>query len=232
MKLKYLLVILFIGMVFMIPSKKAYAENSLCEENYIVSRGDTLSKIASSCNTTVKALLLANPQVTNKNLIFVDQKLTIPELEKVRIDQSQPTTGKIPSTQIISPTPALPPFDYIEDELPWIDIVLSEQRVYAYLGSELVNEFTVSTGKSTTPTVTGQYRVWIKLRYADMRGPGYHLKNVPYVMYFYKGYGLHGTYWHNNFGTPMSHGCVNLKTEDAEWVYNFVSVGSLINVRP
>jgi lipoprotein-anchoring transpeptidase ErfK/SrfK len=50
-------------------------------------------------------------------------------------------------------------------------------------------------------------------------------------MYFYESYGLHGTYWHHNFGHPMSHGCVNLKTEDAQWLYeNFVSIGTLVNI--
>jgi lipoprotein-anchoring transpeptidase ErfK/SrfK len=63
-----------------------------------------------------------------------------------------------------------------------------------------------------------------------MVGPGYDLPNVPYVMYFYQGYGLHGTYWHHNFGHPMSHGCVNFKTEDAGWLYNWASVGTLVNI--
>jgi len=53
---------------------------------------------------------------------------------------------------------------------------------------------------------------------------------VPYVMYFYRDYALHGTFWHSNFGTPMSHGCVNLKTSDAEWIYYWASVGTLVNV--
>lgn len=112
----------------------------------------------------------------------------------------------------------------------WIDVNLSEQRVYAYEGDTLVNSFVVSTGTWQTPTVTGKYKVWIKLRSTAMSGPGYYLPDVPFVMYFYKGYGLHGTYWHNNFGTPMSHGCVNLRTEDAEWIYNFSSVGTVVNV--
>ena len=56
----------------------------------------------------------------------------------------------------------------------------------------------------------------------------YDLANVPYVMYFHEGYGLHGTYWHNNFGTPMSHGCVNLSTGDAGWFYNWASVGTKV----
>jgi lipoprotein-anchoring transpeptidase ErfK/SrfK len=51
-------------------------------------------------------------------------------------------------------------------------------------------------------------------------------------MYFYKGYALHGTYWHHNFGHPMSHGCVNLVTADAQWLYNWASVGTLVNIHP
>lgn len=121
------------------------------------------------------------------------------------------------------------PVEVAEDE-PWIDVNLSEQMVYAYVGRQLVNSFLVSTGTWRTPTVTGQYRIYVKYRYTDMAGPGYYLPNVPYTMYFYKGYGLHGTYWHNNFGTPMSHGCINLRTEDAEWLFNFASVGTLVNI--
>ena len=102
--------------------------------------------------------------------------------------------------------------------------------VYAYRGTELVNSFLVSTGTWDHPTVTGQYRIYVKYEYTDMSGPGYYLTNVPYTMYFYDGYGLHGTYWHNNFGTPMSHGCVNLRTEDAQWLFEFASVGTPVNV--
>ena len=112
----------------------------------------------------------------------------------------------------------------------WIDVDLSQQRVYAYAGDTVVNSFLVSTGVWSTPTVTGQFHIWTKLLATDMSGPGYYLPDVPYTMYFYKGYGLHGTYWHHNFGTPMSHGCVNLATPDAEWLYNFSSVGTLVNV--
>ncbi|RME88435.1 MAG: L,D-transpeptidase, partial [Anaerolineae bacterium] len=107
---------------------------------------------------------------------------------------------------------------------------LSAQRVYAYEGNTLVRSFVVSTGTWRYPTVTGQYHIYVKYRYADMSGPGYYLPDVPYVMYFYKGYGLHGTYWHNNFGTPMSHGCINLTVADAGWLFNWASVGTLVNI--
>jgi lipoprotein-anchoring transpeptidase ErfK/SrfK len=112
----------------------------------------------------------------------------------------------------------------------WIDVDLTNQRVYAYEGDAVVNSFIVSTGTWLTPTVTGQYNIYVKYRSTKMSGPGYYLPDVPYVMYFYKGYGLHGTYWHNNFGTPMSHGCVNLRTDEAAWLFGWASVGTLVNV--
>ena len=112
----------------------------------------------------------------------------------------------------------------------WIDVDLTHQMVYAYQGNTVANSFVVSTGTWQHPTVTGQYHVYVKYLSTTMTGPGYSLPNVPYTMYFYKGYGLHGTYWHSNFGTPMSHGCVNLSIPDSQWLYNFASVGTLVNV--
>ena len=112
----------------------------------------------------------------------------------------------------------------------WIEVDLSQQIVYAYEGDQIVTSFLVSTGTWAHPTVTGEFHIYVKYLYADMRGPGYNLPDVPYTMYFYDGYALHGTYWHHNFGTPMSHGCVNLETSDAEWLYNFSDVGTLVYV--
>jgi lipoprotein-anchoring transpeptidase ErfK/SrfK len=112
----------------------------------------------------------------------------------------------------------------------WIDVDISSQSVTAYEGSTPIRTFIVSTGTAAHPTVLGRYRIYIKLRYDTMAGPGYYLPNVPFVMYFYQGYSLHGTYWHHNFGTPMSHGCVNMYTPDAEWMFYFASVGTLVNV--
>lgn len=113
----------------------------------------------------------------------------------------------------------------------WIEVDLSEQKLIAHEGDGIFLESAVSSGK-WAPTPTGEFRVWIKLRYAKMeggvKGTGtyYYLPNVPFVMYFendqvpgWRGYSLHGTYWHNNFGHPMSHGCVNLPTSVAEKLY-------------
>jgi len=105
-----------------------------------------------------------------------------------------------------------------------IEIDLSAQKLYAYEGNEKKMSFKVSTGKwGTTPT--GEFRIWTKLKYTLMTGGSqesgtyYYLPNVPFTMYFHQGYGIHGTYWHDNFGHPMSHGCVNMKTEEAEKLF-------------
>ncbi len=148
-----------------------------------------------------------------------------------------PTETRTPTeTPTSTPTPVptntpVPVTPSVGQEGRWIDIVLSEQRLYAYEGQNVVRSFIVSTGKPSTPTLVGRFNVWIKLRYADMSGPGYFLPNVPYVMYYDGSYGIHGTYWHSNFGTPMSRGCVNMRIEDAGWLYNWSHVGILVNVR-
>ena len=137
-------------------------------------------------------------------------------------------TSPPPATQYVVPTPG--PKGSGGTSGHWIDVDLTHQAVYAYDGNTLVNSFVVSTGTWQHPTVTGQYHVYIKYLFKDMTGPGYYLPNVPYTMFFYQGYAIHGTYWHSNFGTPMSHGCVNLSIPDSEWVYNWASVGTLVNV--
>lgn len=112
-----------------------------------------------------------------------------------------------------------------------IEVDLTNQRIYAFEGDRKVYDFLVSTGKwNRTPT--GTFRIWTKLRYTKMSGGSkalrtyYYLPNVPFTMFFanneypaHLGYGIHGTYWHNNFGHPMSHGCVNMKTEEVEKLF-------------
>ena len=131
-----------------------------------------------------------------------------------------------PTNEYKPPTPGIT----VGDGVRWIDVDLTNQMVYAYEGETVVNSFVVSTGTWLTPTVTGKHKIYIKVRVQDMRGPGYHLKDVPYVMFFQGDYGLHGTYWHNNFGTPMSRGCVNLTIDDAAWLFDWASVGTVVNV--
>ncbi|GAP17454.1 L,D-transpeptidase, partial [Levilinea saccharolytica] len=140
------------------------------------------------------------------------------------------TPTQVPPTEVIyeeEPVYEPPPLSF---EGRWIDVNLTTQSLTAYEGDAAVNTFIVSTGTWEHPTVTGQFAVYVKYASADMSGPGYYLPNVPYVMYFYEGYGLHGTYWHNNFGVPMSHGCVNLQTDDAGWLFDWAAVGTTVNV--
>ena len=81
-------------------------------------------------------------------------------------------------------------------------------------------------------TPTGTFKIWIKIKSQKMSGGSveqgtyYYLPNVPYILFFYNdqvakyiGYGIHGAYWHNNFGHPMSHGCINVHPDDVEKLY-------------
>jgi lipoprotein-anchoring transpeptidase ErfK/SrfK len=118
-------------------------------------------------------------------------------------------------------------------ELKRIEVDLATQRLYAYEGDRLIYSFLISSGKyGRTPT--GTFRIWGKFRYTKMEGGSkalntyYYLPNVPYVMFFSndeiaasRGFSIHGTYWHENFGQPMSHGCINMKTEEAGLIYNW-----------
>lgn len=117
-----------------------------------------------------------------------------------------------------------------------IEVDLTRQRLYAYERNAKVFDFVISSGKPWWPTPTGTFYPWIKLKSTRMRGGSvrlgtyYDLPNVPFVIYFYKGYALHGTYWHNNFGTPMSHGCVNLQTADMAKLYFWAEMSTPITI--
>ena len=157
---------------------------------------------------------------------------TAPTEASTAIPAATETPGVV-AMEVLADTPTnVPPTPGIRagNGERWIDVDLTNQMVYAYEGETVVNSFIVSTGTWLTPTVTGKHKIYVKVRVQDMRGPGYHLKDVPYVMFFSGDYGLHGTYWHNNFGTPMSRGCVNLTIDDAACLFNWASVGTVVNV--
>ncbi len=147
--------------------------------------------------------------------------------KKNQQSKSSTSNNKAPN----NPPPISPPKGVGSNE-HWIEVDLSSQRSYAYIGSSRVKSFIVSTGTWLHPTVTGVFKIYVKYRYANMSGPGYYLPDVPYVMYFYQDYGLHGTYWHHNFGVPMSHGCVNYSIPDAAWLFDFANVGTIVYIHP
>lgn len=111
-------------------------------------------------------------------------------------------------------------------EEKWIEVSLPEQKVRAWEGNKLIMEFPISSGKwSATPK--GTFNIWYKTRSQSMIGGSkelgtyYNLPNVPSNMFFYKGYAIHGAYWHNNFGQPMSHGCVNSPLANAAQIFEW-----------
>ena len=143
----------------------------------------------------------------------------------------EPTTPPVAvDPGAVSPRPA-----GVGDTERWIDVNLSTQTLVAYEGDTPVFNTLVSSGLPQWPTVTGQFRTYMKYESQTMNGYllgyDYFLPDVPYVMYFFEDYAIHGTYWHSSFGTPMSHGCVNVSTPDAGWLFDWAPVGTLVNVR-
>lgn len=175
---------------------------------HIVEPGQELALIAREYGVTIDDLVAMN-DISDPNLIFVGQELTVPAAGEYVPDNIPPAPTATGRSIVVDTT---------------------EQRIYAYENGEMVHSHLVSTGRAQTPTVLGDYNIYVKYTATDMRGPDYYLQDVPYTMYFYQGYGIHGTYWHNSFGRPMSHGCVNLPTNEAEWFFNFASVGTLVRV--
>lgn len=109
----------------------------------------------------------------------------------------------------------------------YVRVDLSEQRLYAYEKGYLVNSFLISSGLARTPTPLGETQIQRKIYSHLYSGPGYYLPNTLYNLQFRPHYYLHGAYWHNNFGHPMSHGCVNIHYRDAEWLFGWMQVGDL-----
>jgi LysM repeat protein len=181
---------------------------------HVVQRGENLAAIGQRYGVSWLAIAQAN-DIFDADRIVAGQELLIPNI--------------LSGSDAILEVPAAPaPVHGIGRE---IIVDLSEQRTYAYENGVLVRNVVVSTGLPGTPTVRGDFTVQRKYVAQTMTGPGYYLPDVPYILYFYAGYALHGTYWHSNFGQPMSHGCVNLPTPEAEWFYSFADVGTPVHVQ-
>ncbi|MBP7960549.1 MAG: L,D-transpeptidase [Caldilineaceae bacterium] len=118
----------------------------------------------------------------------------------------------------------------ISNAVRWIDIDISDQRLVAWEDDVKILETAISTGRAEFPTVAGVFNVRTKFRSTRMRGIGYDTADVPWVMYFYDNYAIHGAYWHNDFGVPVSHGCVNLPVNDAKRLFEWAKVGIEVRV--
>lgn len=108
----------------------------------------------------------------------------------------------------------------------WLEVDLSDQQLRAWQGENPSYTTIVSTGKPVTPTYPGIFTIQRKLPQDRMRGADYDVPNVPDVMYYHRGYAIHGAYWHNQFGTPVSHGCINVPLEAAQQLFQWTSVGT------
>lgn len=139
-------------------------------------------------------------------------------------------------TEILAATQTISPINRY-DFYKIIDIDLNKQMMYTFFKGLPADEFIVSTGRWQFPTPEGSFKIYAKVPSTTMTGyygpdhpENYNLPNVPHVMPFYKDYAIHGAYWHFNFGTRVSHGCVNLKLPDAEKLYNWADHGIPVNI--
>lgn len=177
------------------------------------------------------------------------------ERGRLEIDPTANNAIRITQLGVLAHGPAAPPVDPPDGadqigEAPirdiqgvnphqghWVLVNLARQHLWAFDGATLVQELDVSTGVAGHATPTGSY--WVQQRFLSQRmvGPGYDLPDVPYVQYFgndilswQEGYSLHGTYWHHNWGHVMSHGCVNLPTDFAAWLWDWATVGTPVEI--
>jgi lipoprotein-anchoring transpeptidase ErfK/SrfK len=136
----------------------------------------------------------------------------------------------------ITPEYETTPFDTeeIDDSYgKWIETDLSKQTTYLWYGNKKLKTYRVSTGKAVTPTIPGTFNIQLKRSLHDMKGydpvrkKKYTQPDVRWILYYDGAYAYHAAYWHNVFGTPASHGCINMRTPEAEYTYNFAPVGTL-----
>ncbi len=119
----------------------------------------------------------------------------------------------------------------------YIIVDVGDQWLYAYEGDTIVYDAPVSTGRDGFNTPIGTFAVYAKLPLQTMEGTlggeYYRVPDVPNVMYVMGGVAIHGTYWHNRFGTGarLSHGCINVGLTQAAWLYAWAPMGTPVTVR-
>lgn len=142
-----------------------------------------------------------------RQALFAGKTINPPEIAIDRSDNQNRVLGIIDKNQ--------PKHIYVD---------LKRQKLFAYTGAKLFMETLISSGRWRR-TPIGNYSVWSKFRSTRMTGGEgndyYDLPNVPYTMFFYGDYGIHGAYWHNNFGHEMSHGCINMRIIDSKKLFEW-----------
>lgn len=170
---------------------------------HVVKTGDTLAKIAEYYGVPITYIAYKN-EIQNMDLIYVGQELLV----------ENPENGS---------------YLFAEDEKT-IVVKLSTQTLTAYEYDTEVAQFSISSGVAKYPTITGTFYVYAKYEKTRMTAYDYDIPNVPWTMYYFEGYAIHGAPWHNNFGTPMSHGCVNMAVPDAKWLFEWAPYYTVVEV--
>lgn len=174
---------------------------------HVVQRGDTLSRIAQRYGLSLQQVMDMNG-ISNPNHVYVGQRLQVIGGNSQGLDLTYaPAVGT-----------------------KRIDVNLSTQSLTAWYGDQVILNTLISSGTDYAPTVTGRYRIGNKYPVQRMIGRDYDIPDVPWVMYFWEDYAFHGAYWHNNFGTPMSHGCIHLRPGEAEYLFAWADVGTEVYV--
>lgn len=182
---------------------------------HTVQDGESLASIAKQYNTSLRRTIEVN-HIPDAASVKAGQRIVVPP----------PSYADLFADVPVGPE-GYPVYPVIPTQGKWISVDLNHQRAWAWEGDKLIKAFWISSGKARTPTVTGVFRIWAKVPSQTMVGGSraagdyYNLPNVQWVQYFYHDYSFHGAWWHHNFGTPMSHGCINMSNADAKWLYEW-----------
>ena len=153
-------------------------------------------------------------------------------LEVTQGEAPEPTLATSDPTQTSTPPATTPPAG--SESAHWADVNLEEQTVTLMDGYIPTSTFVLSSGAPGHPTPTGVFHVYAKVFAQSLSGcvdgDCYYYPNVHWATWFYEDYGFHEAYWNEDFGTPVSHGCLNLTYSDAQAVYDWLSISDAVYV--
>lgn len=221
----------------------AFTEDTAAKTNKVTVDSGAVSRYLQA-NVTKKIAYAAIPKIIQKNVDSGEESVAQEGRDGLSVDEARlmreivSAVGAKKAYSSVVPT-SLVAFSTQQRTIydRWIGIDLSEQRLTAYQRSEVVASYLISSGTYLYPTPVGTYHIYAKTRSQTMSGGSrlagsyYSLPNVEWISWFYGDYGIHGTYWHNNFGHPMSHGCINMRNSEAQFVYEWAPVGTPVVVQ-
>ena len=133
-------------------------------------------------------------------------------------------------TLAIYTPPSAEIFFVIDTNTIWLEVDLSEQTLLVHKGEETTGMFSISSGRPLIPTPTGSYRIY-KMRAENIIWtPEGIPQDAPWMMLFHNEYAIHSADWHDDFGTPVSLGCINMRPEEAREVYYQVEIGTHVYI--